>query len=416
MRTLKKLWLDTILGTLFIFGIMGAFASISAFKIFDIFDPIADALGDFQVTDIVFSQLREDPIADERIVLVNIGTETRGSIGVMVDKINQYNPAVIGMDTFFDVPKDTLEDMILEGALASVENLVMVTQMLIYDEDNVIDSLRVSIPAFTRNAEYAHANLDAEAEDQDDLKFCRQFWPRRYDDQGNAQVALGIKLASYLDSARAQKFLDRDNDIELINFKGNVIDFGATKYGTKYYALDVLDVFQDNFTPEIIEGKIVIFCFLGDYIGDRTSTEDKYITPLNAKYAGRTLPDMYGGVIHANIISMVLSDDPVNVMGQAGQIASAILLCVFNVFLFSIIYKRIPKWYDGSTKVFQLLELMVLYFVMLQVFDSYNYYVDLTFGLIAVALSGDALEVYYGVIKNTFTKEGRRSLFKADRI
>ncbi len=411
----KKLWLDTVLGTLFIFGIMGAFSSISAFKIFDIFDPIADALGDFQVTDIVFSQLREDPIADERIVLVNIGTESRGSIGIMVDKINQFNPAVIGMDTFFDNPKDTLEDMILDNALSDVENLVMVTQMLYNDED-VLDSIHVSHRMFTEGADVAHANLDAVAEHQDDLKFCRQFWPQRTDIYGNHHVALGIRLASYLDAEKAQKYLERGNDVELINFKGNVLDFGASKFGTKYFALDVEDVFQENFIPEMIEGKIVIFCFLGDYLGDRNSTEDKYITPLNSKYAGRTLPDMYGGVIHANIISMVLTDDPVDIMGDVGQIGLAIFLCVFNVLLFSIVYKRIPKWYDGLTKLFQLLELLVLYFLMVQVFDSFNYYMDLTIGLVAIALSGDALEVYYGVVKNTFTKEGRKALFKADRL
>lgn len=411
----RKIWLDVILGTLFIFGLMGLFNGLSAFKIFDIFDPIADALGDFQITDIVFSQLREDPVADDRIVLINIGMETRGSIGIMVDKINQYNPAVIGMDSFFDVPKDTLEDMILENALSGVENLVMATQML-YNEEDKLDSMRKSYSAFIKNAEFAHANLDTDAEEQEDLKFCRQFWPQRTDIYGEKHTALSVKLASYLDSAKAQKFIDRGNDVELINFKGNVLDFGASKFGTKYFALDVLDVFEENFTPEVINGKIVIFCFLGNYLGDRSSTEDKYITPLNSRYAGRTLPDMYGGVIHANAISMILSDDPVNIMGENGQLVLAVLLCLFNVILFSVIYKRIPKWYDGLTKLFQLFEILFFYFLMVQVFDSHNYYMDLKIALVAMALSGDALEVYYGVIKNTFTSEGRRALFKADKL
>lgn len=411
----RKLWLDVILGTLFIFGLMGLFKSVSAFRIFDIFDPMADAMGDFQVTDIVFSQLREDPIADDRIVLVNIGAESRGTLGIMVDKINQFNPAAIGMDTFFRVPKDTLEDMILAGALNSVDNLVMVTHMIVND-DNTVDTVTTSYMDFITNAEFAHANLDAEAESQDELKFCRQFWPQRFDKNGQAHVALGIKLASYIDPEKAEKYLARNNDIELINFKGNVLDFGASKFGTKYTALDWSDVLQENFTPETIEGKLVIFCYLGDYLGDRTSFEDKYITPLNSVYAGRTLPDMYGGVIHANIISMVLSDDPVDHMSDFWQVTIAVVLCFLNVILFSIIYKKIPKWYDGSTKLIQLIELLFFYFLMVQIFDSFNYYVDLTIALIAIALSGDALEVYYGVIKNTFTKEGRRALFKADRL
>lgn len=411
----RKLWLDVILGTLFIFGLMGLFKSVSAFRIFDIFDPIADALGDFQVTDIVFSQLREDPIADDRIVLVNIGAESRGTLGIMVDKVNQHNPAALAMDTYFYVERDTLEDMILEGALNSVENLIMVSKMLVND-DGVADTVLYSHPKFISNAVAAHANLDAIAASQDELKFCRQFWPMRTDKTGNEHVALGIKLASYLDPEKAEKFLARNKEIELVNFKGNVLDFGASKFGTKYIALDWSDVLQENFTPETIEGKLVIFCYLGDYLGDRTSFEDKYITPLNAIYAGRTLPDMYGGVIHANIVSMVLSDDPVNNMSLNWEIIIAIVLCFLNVTLFSLIYKKIPKWYDGSTKLIQLVELLFFYFLMVQIFDSYNYYVDLTIALVAIALSGDALEVYYGVIKNTFTKEGRRALFKADRL
>lgn len=411
----RKLWLDVILGTLFVFGLMGLFKSVSAFKLFDIFDPIADALGDFQVTDIVFSQLREDPIADDRIVLVNIGAESRGTVGIMVDKINQHNPAALAMDTFFRVPKDTLEDMILEGALNSVENLIMVNHMIVRD-DNSVESVSYSHEMFNANASFAHANLDAEAESQDELKFCRQFWPRRVEDDGTEHVALGIKLASYIDPEKAEKYLDRNNDIELINFKGNVLDFGASKFGTKYIALDWPDVLEENFTSETIQGKLVIFCYLGDYLDDRTSFEDKYITPLNSVYAGRTLPDMYGGVIHANIASMVLSDDPVDHMSDFWQVTIAVILCFLNVLLFSIIYKKIPKWYDGSTKLIQLIELLFFYFLMVQIFDSFNYYVDLTIALVAIALSGDALEVYYGVVKNTFTKEGRRALFKADRL
>ena len=113
MRVFRKLWLDTVLATAFVFGIMLSFQNIGTFKIFDIFDPIADAIDDFKPTDIVFSQLRNDPMADERIVLINVARESRGGITVLVSKINQFKPAVIGMDTFFDVEKDTLEDRML---------------------------------------------------------------------------------------------------------------------------------------------------------------------------------------------------------------------------------------------------------------------------------------------------------------
>ena len=69
----RKFWLDTILGTLFIFAFMGLIANISSLKVFDLFDPIGDAFADMETTDIVFSQMRDQPNADEDILLVNIG-------------------------------------------------------------------------------------------------------------------------------------------------------------------------------------------------------------------------------------------------------------------------------------------------------------------------------------------------------
>lgn len=418
----RKFWLDVILATVFIFGLMFLFAKVTAFKVFDMFDPVGEALGEMQMTDVVFSQLRNDPVADERIVLVNIGNELRPAIAMMLDSISQHNPAVIGIDSFFNYPKeDSLGDIMLADAMSRVENLVLVSKLIASQDPedidlNVVDSVAYSWEFFNQHADAnAFATLDTEAKEQGDLKFCRQFWPQM-DVNGEQHVAFGVKLAEYLEPEKAKKFLDRGYESELINFKGNVLDYGATKFGTKYFALDVQDVFLGNYVPEMIEGKIVIFCYLGEFLGDRRTFEDKFITPLNANYVGRTLPDMFGGVIHANIISMILSEDYIYYLDDTIENIIGIILAFLNVAFFSVIYKRIPKWYDGATKLFQLFELAGLLFLTVYVFDSYNFVMELGLAFFAIALSGDALEVYYGVVKNSFTKEGRRALFKADRI
>jgi hypothetical protein len=46
------------------------------------------------------------------------------------------------------------------------------------------------------------------------------------------------------------------------------------------------------------------------------------------------------------------------------------------------------------------------------VFHWFNYKTDLTLATILVALSGDALEVFYGLIKNLFTRGGRQLIFR----
>jgi len=413
----RRFWRDVILGTIFILGLMGVFATATAFKVFDLFDPIGEALGDMEFTDVYFSQLLDDPVADENVVLVNIGLESRGGIAMMIDSISQHNPAVIGVDSFFDFPKeDTLADMMLMDAFSRVENLVMVSKVLYNVETDAFDSVHTSWPWFTFNSEPAFANLDTEAESQADLKMCRQFVPQIETADGVNQVAFGVKLASYMDSTKSQKFLDRGNEVEVINYRGNVIDYGATKFGNKYYALDVGDVFGSNYVPEIIEGKIVIFCFLGEYLGDRENFEDKFFTPLNETYVGRAFPDMYGGVIHANIVSMILNEDYIFYLKDWQKWAAMIIGLFLNIMAFSWIYKKLPKWYDGITKLIQLVQFIGLVYIMVYVMDLYSVKLDLTLLLFAVAISGDGPEVFYGVVKNSLSKEGRKELFRVSKL
>ena len=412
----KKFWLDVILGTVFIFGLMGLFSSVTAFRIFDVFDPIGEAFSDMEVTDVVFSQLRDDPVAEDRVLLVNMGTVPRPDIGIMLQIISQYNPKVIGVDSFFYFPKeDSLGDAILEEGLASVENLVMASKLIYDPETDAFDSLALSWPRFSQYGETAFVNLITDAKEQEDLKMCREFFPKQMVGE-QEEIAFAAKLASYLDPEAAERFLERGNDVETVNYRGNVLDYGATKFGTKFFALDVQDVFEENFTPDLIEDKIVIFCFLGKYLGDRESFEDKFYTPLNEKYIGRAFPDMYGGVIHANIVSMILNEDYINALDDNIEIILAIILCFLNVALFSLIYRKLPRWYDGLTKLFQLLEIGFLIGLMLYLLDIYSYKIELGLALFAVALCGDGLEVYYGVVKNIFTREGRRALFKMDKL
>lgn len=417
----RKFWLDVILSTIFIFGLMGLFQSVTAFKIFDVFDPIGTAFDDMEFTDIVFSQLRDDPVADDRIVLVNLGDSrqvSRGEIGMMLQIISQYKPACIGIDSFFYLPHedDPEGDMMLMAGLESVDNLVLAEKLMPHPEDPTKDTVAYSWEVFNSFASSnAFVNFITDAETQEDLKMCREFNPT-FDIQGEQHYAFAVELAAQYDSLAAADFVARGNEIEVINYRGNVLDYGATKFGTKYFALDVPDVFNENFVPEMIEGKIVVFCFLGVILGDRESLEDKFYTPLNSKYIGRAFPDMYGGVVHANIISMILNRDYINNMSDMAGYLFAIILCFLNVTLFTFIYKKVPQWYDGITKLFQLFELGVLVYGVLFILELNNFKAEIGLAMAAVALAGDSIEVYHGVVKNIFSKEGRKALFTVDKL
>ena len=130
----KKFWLDSIFATLFIFFLIWLFGNITQFQIFDAFDPVGDALEDMEMSDVAFSQIREDPMPDTNIVIVNVGFESRAITAQQLEIIARYEPKVIGIDTFFPYRKpDTLQDIMLAQTLEQVSKnvpVVMVTKLI----------------------------------------------------------------------------------------------------------------------------------------------------------------------------------------------------------------------------------------------------------------------------------------------
>ncbi|MFY0685981.1 MAG: CHASE2 domain-containing protein [Cyclobacteriaceae bacterium] len=411
---MRRFFLDVVLCTFFIFGLMGTFASVTAFRVFDLFDPIGEMFADFELTDLVMSQLRSAPPADEQIVVVNIGELDRSGIAEQIFILEQYEPKVIGVDVTFSSHKTYAEDSLLVAALTTYDNIVIGSELRMFNEETEeFDTLVVPEERLAAVSRFGYVNTVTEAENQDDLKACRDMTPIQ-PVKGVDHYAFPVMLAMAMDSAKTQKFLDRGNMFEPVNYKGNVMDFGQTNFGTRYYALDVYDLFSENFVPEMIKDKVVILCYMGKFLGDLQTREDKYFTPLNKRYVGKSEPDMFGGVIHANVVSMILQEDYIDELNANLAIALAIIMCLFNVTLFKWVYGALPKWYDGITKVFQLCQLLVFSFLMVMVFHYWNFKLDLTLTLIVIALSGDSIEVYHGVVKNLFIKRERQQLFKVN--
>src|SRR5436190_9497871 len=98
---MKKLLIKGLAVTVFVFFTMWALSEVTQFKLFSAFDPISTALGEFELTDYVFSKLRPSPVPDPRIVLVNIGPSRR-DIAQQIQIISQFKPKVIGIDSFFN--------------------------------------------------------------------------------------------------------------------------------------------------------------------------------------------------------------------------------------------------------------------------------------------------------------------------
>lgn len=426
---MKKFWLNSLMATSFVFALMYGLSKVTTLELFNAFDPIGQALNDVELTDHVFSNLRPDPLVDERVVLVNIGELSRGGIAEQIRILSQHRPKAIGIDSYFDCegglrdpincPQllDTLGNLLLANAIQEAGNVVLVSKLLQSDSlyrsgaVDVYDSLEYSDAIFSDHALSGYANLTTNAEYQEDVKVCRSFVPKM-DVKGREEVAFAVRVAMMYDSAKARQFLERGKREELINFRGNVEvlnerslsgrrkNLATTKYPMMFYALDVDDVLTENFEPDMIKDKIIIMGFMGEYFGD-PSWNDKFFTPLNKKVAGRANPDMFGAVVHANAVSMILNGDFISELKEWHKYAIAVGICFLNIALFFYLSARFPVWFDSFQLMVQFLQIFLLMGLTIWVFAVSNFKLDLTLTILTIALAGPAFEFYDNVLTSS---------------
>ncbi len=429
---MKKFWLDCVLATIFVFVVIWAISGIADLNIFDALNPIAESIEDTQLTDYAFSTLRvEDPPIDEDIVLVNIGDLPRALIGKQIEILSSMDPKIIALDMIFSCHQgtdslncpqayDTLSNTILANAIANTKTMVLANKLwqsnqLLAREANTEkqDSIEFTDQILRGNSYQGFVNLPTGAEHQEDLKICREFVPT-VNVSGSQELAFSVRIAMLFDSVKTKRFLERGNEEEIINYRGNIIDWhGASTYPGRYFVLDydqVLDT--SSYVPSMIKDKIIIMGFLGSDLRD-TSWDDKFFTPLNKKLGGRARPDMYGPVIHANIVSMILTEDYIDTLKMWHRYAIAIILCFLNIALFAYIFQKLPLWFDTMTIVLQLIELILFALLMPYVLYWYHFELEISMAMAALALAGPCFEIYISVIKAGATYIQNKWLTKA---
>jgi hypothetical protein len=146
-------------------------------------------------------------------------------------------------------------------------------------------------------------------------------------------------------------------------------------------------MFRDN---------IVIMGYLGDYLGD-PAWEDKFFTPLNKVVAGRANPDMFGPVVHANAVAMILNEDYVDQMPDWAQYAIAFFISLSTVALFILIDDKLPHWFDALSVAIQLLEVILISVLVVQAFAVWSLKLELAVAMGVSALVGPTYDIYKSV-------------------
>lgn len=421
---MKKSWFQSLIITVFVFFMLWGANQVSDLKMFTAFDSVGQALKDFELTNYAFSKLRKTPDVDERIVLVNIGTLDRRGLAQEIMAISQYKPKVIGIDILLSCEgglrdtvncpalKDMMGNLILSNAIREAGNVVLGSKLLQTDslsnfDSNEADSLEIADEIFNEYSKHGFVTLPTDATYQEDVKICNSIFPRKKV-RGKDELAFSVQIAKQFDSTKVEKFLARNKEEELINFRGNIEvlqlrlkslkndETGTTEFGTMFYTVDVDDILSGSVLGELFRDKIVLMGYLGDYVGE-PAWEDKFFTPLNKKLAGRANPDMFGLVVHANAVAMILNEDYIDEIPDWLKYTLAFVVCLLTVALFIWIDQNLPSWFDALSVIIQLVEVLLISSFVIYAFAEWSWKLDLTIAIGVSALVGPCYDIFKSV-------------------
>jgi CHASE2 domain-containing sensor protein len=411
---MKKTALQIIAITLITFSLSYLADKMMNLWLLKIAFPESLALEDFHWEDFVF-KLREDQQLEEKVVLVNIGSVGRRGIASVINEVNKQHPRVVGLLVLLNCGggprdttncpqlKDTLGNRMLSDAIYNSNVMVMdavlrSTKVEGDPQENDLDSIELSDPAFMPRSHYGFANLPMGT--FHDIRESRTFFPQAKV-RGKTINSFAFEIVHQYDSTLTGRLLKRGDEEEIINFRGNETpyryDLGSRVVTKETHFLSIpLDVLLSH---QVAEGtftdKIVLIGFLGDYLDD-PSYEDKFYTPLNPTFAGRTNPDMLGLVVHANIVSMILNSDYVNQLADFWENVLLVLIVVANVYWFIKLIRRNSVWYDSLCFIIPVIQIIVISWIRIELLNEFNFRLDLQNVIYLVAFVSFATNMYFG--------------------
>ena len=148
---------------------------------------------------------------------------------------------------------------------------------------------------------------------------------------------------------------------------------------------------MDNIDSSAFSDKIVLFGYISN---NKDDISDKFFTPMNPRYYGKSVPDMNGIVIHANIISMALDNNYVKKLPSWANLLIAVLVCWLHMSFFVRYYLESHIWFHLVAKIAQVLSAIFFVWLGIYLFDRYRLKVDMKMSLIVIVLAVDVIYFY----------------------
>jgi CHASE2 domain-containing sensor protein len=182
---------------------------------------------------------------------------------------------------------------------------------------------------------------------------------------------------------------------------------GQTKTEIRYYgniqnfAYQTFDeVMNPSFDPGMVKDKIVLLGYMGRSDGSSGPLdEDRFFTPLNPRLSGRSHPDMYGSLIHANILRMTLDKDYVYSFPQWLNLLLAFILSLMLLPWLVKTWVHKGVWFHLVILLVQLTISVLFVFLTIVLYAQANVKIESSAVLVSVLLLGDFILFYDAIVQ-----------------
>ncbi|RYY69449.1 MAG: CHASE2 domain-containing protein [Chitinophagaceae bacterium] len=192
------------------------------------------------------------------------------------------------------------------------------------------------------------------------------------------------------------------------NRKETTTQINYSRTADKYLLVSGRDLGKADADTGLLTGKIVL---LGYVAPGENNIEDKHFTPLNKKSVGKSVPDMAGVYVHANIISMMKSGDYINKWPGWLVWSLAVILCWLHMSLFIRYFIDKHIWFHLVAKTAQVVSAVLIVYLGLLFFYKWNIRINLTPTFVAIILAVDVLYFYEALVAWLHKRFGFHSLF-----
>jgi len=371
---------DTIFSllTVFLFILLVKFIPFN----FHFADPMKLAMKDFEFNDVAYAKLGKSDEAklDNRIVVVNIGHLDREELAYLIEKTASMNPKVMGLDSYFEGPRDPHKDSILSSVFKKTNNLVVVSRI---DNEHLHHTHKFELtPDYFDSSTHHRGYANVIGEEIGTIRMYSPFEKIEHEEYPSFSSAI-MKLYDEKVYERLEK---RNNEVEMINYTRH-----NTPEKKQYVVVEPEDLMSDAVDPSLFKDKIAL---LGYVTENPFDIEDRKFTPMNQEVAGKTKPDMNGIFVHANILSMVLDNNYIKKLPEwAGWIA-AILIGWLHMSLFIRYYLESHIWFHLVAKIAQIISAFFFVYLGMVLFNKFRIKLDMELTLVVIVLAVDIIYFY----------------------